>query len=61
MFLFRDFDTFVVKVDGGHQPGKCRVLKHHITYHVKQQPPAIHVASSFASTCSALDRNHLLI
>jgi uncharacterized membrane protein len=39
MFLFRDFDTFVVKVDGGHQPGKCRVLKHHITYHVKQQPP----------------------
>jgi hypothetical protein len=37
MFLFRTFDTFVVKVDGGHQPGKCRVLKHHTTYHVKQQ------------------------
>jgi hypothetical protein len=38
MFLFRAFDTFVVKVDGGHQPGKRRVLKHHTTYHVKQQP-----------------------
>jgi hypothetical protein len=39
MFLFRAFDTFVVKVDGGHQPSKRRVLKHHTTYHVKQQPP----------------------
>jgi hypothetical protein len=39
MFLFRAFDTFVVKVDGGHQPGKRRVLKHHTTYHIKQQPP----------------------
>jgi hypothetical protein len=39
MFLFRAFDTFVIKVDGGHQPGKRRVLKHHTTYHVKQQPP----------------------
>jgi hypothetical protein len=39
MFLFRAFDTFVVKVDGGHQPGKRRVLKYHTTYHVKQQPP----------------------
>jgi hypothetical protein len=38
MFLFRAFDIFVVKVDGGHQPGKCRVLKQHTTYHVKQQP-----------------------
>jgi hypothetical protein len=38
MFLFRALDTFVVKVDGGHQPGKYRVLKHHTTYHVKQQP-----------------------
>jgi hypothetical protein len=37
MFLFRAFDTFVVKMDGGHQPGKHRVLKHHTTYHVKQQ------------------------
>jgi hypothetical protein len=37
MFLFRAFDTFVAKVGGGHQPGKCRVLKHHTTYHVKQQ------------------------
>jgi hypothetical protein len=39
MFLFRAFDTFVIKVDGGHRLGKCRVLKHHTTYHVKQQPP----------------------
>jgi hypothetical protein len=39
MFQFRAFDTFVVKVDGGHQPGEHRVLKHHTTYHVKQQPP----------------------
>jgi hypothetical protein len=39
MFLFKPFDTFVIKVDGGHQPGKHRVLKHHTTYHVKQQPP----------------------
>jgi hypothetical protein len=37
IFLFRAFDTFVVKVDGGHQPDKRRVLKHHTTYHVKQQ------------------------
>jgi hypothetical protein len=26
-------------VDGGHQLGKRQVLKHHTTYHVKQQPP----------------------
>jgi Ulp1 family protease len=39
MFLFRAFGTFVIKVDGGDQPGKHRVLKHHTTYHVKQQPP----------------------
>jgi hypothetical protein len=39
MFLFRAFDTFVIKVDGGHQPGKRQVLKHHTIYHVKQQPP----------------------
>jgi hypothetical protein len=32
MFLFRAFDTFVVKVDGGHQLSKRRVLKHHTTY-----------------------------
>jgi hypothetical protein len=32
------FDTFIVKVDGGHQPGKRWVFKHHTTYHVKQQP-----------------------
>jgi hypothetical protein len=30
------FDTFVVKVDEGHQPDKYQVLKHHTTYHVKQ-------------------------
>jgi hypothetical protein len=29
----------VVKVDGGHQPVKHRVLKHHTTHHVKQQSP----------------------
>jgi hypothetical protein len=39
MFMFRAFDTFVIKVDGRHQPGKRQVLKHHTTYHVKQQPP----------------------
>jgi hypothetical protein len=39
VFLFRAFDTFVIKVDGRHQPDKHRVLKHHTTYHVKQQPP----------------------
>jgi hypothetical protein len=39
MFLFRTFDIFVITVDGGHQPGKRRVFKHHTTYHVKQQPP----------------------
>jgi hypothetical protein len=38
MFLFRVFDAFVIKVDGEHQPGKRQVLKHHTTYHVKQQP-----------------------
>jgi hypothetical protein len=38
MFLFRAFDTFVVNVDGGHQSGKHRVLKHYTTYHIKQQP-----------------------
>jgi hypothetical protein len=39
MFLFSAFDTFVIKMDGGHQPGKHQVLKHHTTYHVKQQLP----------------------
>jgi hypothetical protein len=39
MFLFRDFDTFVVKVDRGHQSGKRQVLKQYTTYHVKQQSP----------------------
>jgi hypothetical protein len=38
IFLFSAFDIFVVKVDGGHQSGKRRVLKHHTIYHVKQQP-----------------------
>jgi hypothetical protein len=40
MFLYSAFDTFIVKVDGGHQPDKHRVLKHHTTYHIKQQPPS---------------------
>jgi hypothetical protein len=39
MFLFRAFNTFVIKEDGGHQPGKRWVLKHHTKYHVKKQPP----------------------
>jgi hypothetical protein len=39
MFLFKAFDIFIIKVDGEHQPGKRQVLKHHTTYHVKQQPP----------------------
>jgi hypothetical protein len=38
MLLFRAFHTFVIMVDGGHKPGKYQVLKHHTTYHVKQQP-----------------------
>jgi hypothetical protein len=38
MFLFRFFYIFVIKVHGGHQLDKRRVLKHHTTYHVKQQP-----------------------
>jgi hypothetical protein len=29
------FDTYV----GGHPQGKCRKLKHHTTFCVKQQPP----------------------
>jgi hypothetical protein len=36
MFLFRAFNTFVIKVDGGHQSGKHWVLKYHTIYHVKQ-------------------------
>jgi hypothetical protein len=39
MFWFRAFNTFVVNVDGGHEPGKRRVLSHRTTYHAKQQPP----------------------
>jgi hypothetical protein len=39
MFLFRSFDTFVIKVDEGHQLGKRLVLERHTIYHVKQQPP----------------------
>jgi hypothetical protein len=38
IFLFKTFYTFIVKVNGGHQLGKRQVLKHHTTYHVKQQP-----------------------
>jgi hypothetical protein len=39
MFLFRAFDTYVVKVLGGHPQGGCRKLKHHTKFYVKQQPP----------------------
>jgi hypothetical protein len=39
MFLFRDFDTYIVKVLGGHLHGKCQKLKHHTIFKVKQQPP----------------------
>jgi hypothetical protein len=39
MFLFRAFDMYMVKVQGGHPQGKCRKLKHHTTFKVKQQPP----------------------
>jgi hypothetical protein len=38
MFLFRAFDTFMVKVLGGHPKDKRQELKHHITLKVKQQP-----------------------
>jgi hypothetical protein len=37
MFLFRDFDTYMVKVLGGHPQGKHRKLKHHTTFCIKQQ------------------------
>jgi hypothetical protein len=39
MFLFKAFDTYVVKLLGGHQQGKCLKLKHHTTFYVKQQSP----------------------
>jgi hypothetical protein len=38
MLLFTAFDTYVVKVLGGHPQGKRRKLKHHIIFKVKQQP-----------------------
>jgi hypothetical protein len=38
MFLFSAFDTYVVKVLGGHPQDKRRKLKHHTTFYVKQQP-----------------------
>jgi hypothetical protein len=37
MFLFRAFDTYVVKVLAGHPKGKCQKLKHYTTFKVKQQ------------------------
>jgi hypothetical protein len=38
MFLFRDFEMYVVKMLGGHPKGKHRQLKHHTTFCVQQQP-----------------------
>jgi hypothetical protein len=38
MFLFRAFDTYVVKVLGGHPKVNHQALKHHTTFCVKQQP-----------------------
>jgi hypothetical protein len=38
MFLCRAFDTYVVKVLGGHTNGKHEKLEHHTTFKVKQQP-----------------------
>jgi hypothetical protein len=38
MFLFRAFDTYVAKVQGGHPQGQHRKLKHHATLCVQQQP-----------------------
>jgi hypothetical protein len=44
MFLFRPFDTYVVKVLEGHPKGKHLQLKHHTTLCVQQQP--------LSNTCS---------
>jgi hypothetical protein len=38
MFLFMTFDTYMVKVLGGHKKGKCRKVKHHTIFKIKQQP-----------------------
>jgi hypothetical protein len=39
MFLFRTFDTYVVKVLGGHPKEKHRRLKYHTTFCIPQQAP----------------------
>jgi hypothetical protein len=38
MFLFSAFDTYVVKVLGGHPQHGCRKLKHDTIFCVQQQP-----------------------
>jgi hypothetical protein len=38
MFPFMAFDSYVVKVVGGHPQGKRRKLKHPTTFGVQQQP-----------------------
>jgi hypothetical protein len=37
MFLFRDFDMYVVKVLGGHSKDKRRQVKHHTIFCIQQQ------------------------
>jgi hypothetical protein len=39
MFLFRAFDTYVVKLLEGHPKDGRRKLKYHTTFCVQQQPP----------------------
>jgi hypothetical protein len=39
MFLFRDFDMYVVKVLGGYPKDKHQQLKHHTLFYVQQQAP----------------------
>jgi hypothetical protein len=39
MFMFRTFDTYVVKVVRRHPKEKRRWLKHHTTFSVSQQAP----------------------
>jgi hypothetical protein len=39
MFLFMTFDTYMIKVLGGHPQGKRRKFKYHTTFCIQQQPP----------------------
>jgi hypothetical protein len=39
MFLFRAFDTYIIKMLGGHPKDKREKLKHHTIFCVQQQPP----------------------